>query len=162
MMGRGGQGRWNLALYHTVRFSERVLVAPGGPVLDLLNGDATSGGGTARHAIEMEGGFFHKGFGLRLNGNWSAPTHVTSATSDLRFGSMLNLNARIFADLGQQKALTDASPFFKGTRLALKVDNLLGSRQRVTDASGAVPVSYQADYMDPKGRVIGLDFRKTF
>jgi hypothetical protein len=162
MMGRGGQGRWNLALYHTVRFSERVLVASGGPVLDLLNGDATSGGGTARHAIEMEGGFFHKGFGLRLNGNWSAPTHVTSATSDLRFGSVLNLNARLFADLGQQKALTDASPFFKGTRLALKVDNLLGSRQRVTDASGAVPVSYQADYMDPKGRVIGLDFRKTF
>ncbi|MDE2597522.1 MAG: TonB-dependent receptor [Sphingomonadales bacterium] len=162
MFGRGGQGRWNLAVYHTVRFSERVRVAAGGPMLDLLNGDATSGGGVARHMIELEGGAFHKGLGLRLNGSWSAPTHVRSSGSDLRFGSVFAMNLRAFVDLDQRKKLVEAVPFLKGARLALKVDNLFDSRQRVTDPSGAVPISYQADYMDPKGRMIGLDFRKTF
>jgi hypothetical protein len=33
------EGRWNLSLYHTVQFVDRVLVAQGGPVLNLLGGD---------------------------------------------------------------------------------------------------------------------------
>lgn len=164
--GGGGQGRWNLSLYHTVRFSEKVTITSGGPVLDLLNGDALSGGGVARNALEMEGGGFYKGFGLRFNGSWTAPTHVAASgapgSSDLRFGSLFNVNLRMFADIGQKKALTDAVPFLKGARLALTVDNLLDARQRVTDGSGAVPLSYQADYMDPRGRVLGIDFRKVF
>jgi hypothetical protein len=32
----------------------------------------------------------------------------------------------------------------------------------VTDGSGLVPLAYQRDYRDPRGRVIGLDFRKMF
>ncbi len=165
-MGRGGQGRWNIALFHTWRLAERVAIAPGGPLLDLLGGDALSGGGVARHAIETEGGFFYKGFGLRLNGRWNAPTRVRASgspgSSDLRFGSVIRLNLRAFVDLGQQKRLADASSFFKGARLAFTVDNLFDSRQRVTDASGAVPLSYQPDYLDPRGRVFGIDFRKLF
>ncbi len=165
MMGRGGQGRWNLSIYHTVRFAEQVLVAPGGAVLNLLNGDALNGGGVARHALEFEGGGFYKGFGLRLNGAWNAPTHVRLSglpgTSDLRFGSVTTLNFRLFADLGQQKSLTKLSSFFKGSRLSLRIDNLLDSRQRVTDAGGVVPISYQPDLIDPRGRVVGVEFRKT-
>jgi hypothetical protein len=42
------------------------------------------------------------------------------------------------------------------------VDNLFDSRQRVTDATGTVPLSYQPDLLDPQGRVIGLEFRKQF
>ena len=166
--GAGGQqqGRWNLAFYHTYRFDETVLVAPGGPSLDLLGGDALTGGGVSRHTLEIEGGAFYKGLGLRLNGTWSAPTEVRGSTllgtSDLRFGSVFKLNLRVFADLGQQKWLTNASPFFKGARLSLSVDNLLNSRQRVTDATGQVPLSYQPDLIDPRGRVIGLELRKQF
>lgn len=166
MMGRGGQGRWNLAIYHTYRLAERVSIASGGPLLDLLGGDALTGGGVSRHAIEAEGGFFYKGIGLRLNGNWSAPTRVratgTPGSSDLRFGSVTKLNLRTFVDLGQQQGLVDSWSFFKGTRLSFTVDNLFDSRQRVTDASGAVPLSYQPDYLDPRGRVFGIDFRKMF
>ena len=166
MGGRGGQGRWNLSVYHKVQLQDRVTVAANGPVLDLLGGDALSGGGQPRHAIELEGGVFHKGTGLRLNGTWTAPTRLEATgapgSSDLRFGSVFNLDMRLFVDLGQKKAFTDVSPFFKGARLALTVDNLFDSRQRVTDASGAVPVSYQADFLDPRGRVIGIDFRKMF
>ncbi|MFT4026083.1 MAG: TonB-dependent receptor [Novosphingobium sp.] len=160
------QGRWNIALYHTYRFEETVLVAPGGPSLDLLGGDALTGGGVSRHSLEIEGGAFYKGLGFRLNGTWSAPTEVRGSTllgtSDLRFGSVFKLNLRVFANLDQQKWLTNASSFFKGARLSLSVDNLLNSRQRVTDAAGQVPLSYQPDLVDPRGRVIGLQLRKQF
>jgi hypothetical protein len=53
-------------------------------------------------------------------------------------------------------------PFLKGARLSFKVENVLDSRQKVTDNTGAVPLSYQADFLDPRGRVIGIDFRKMF
>jgi hypothetical protein len=167
-MGRGGngQGRWSLALYHTVQFTNRVTAAPGGPVLDLLSGDALSGGGVARHSLEFEGGSFYRGFGLRLNGSWTAPTSVRGSgapgAADLRFGSLTKLATRLFADLGQQKGLTEAAPFFKGARLSLKIDNLFDSRQRVTDANGLIPVSYQPDLLDPQGRVFEIEFRKQF
>ena len=164
--GPGGQGRWNLSLFHTVRFSDQVRVAAGGPVLDLLGGDALTGGGVPRHALELEGGAYRKGFGLRFNGNWRAPTRLRASgapgTSELRFGSVFRLDVRLFSDLGNQKALTDISPFFKGMRVALQVDNIFDSRQKVTDASGSTPFSYLPDYLDPRGRIIGIDLRKTF
>ncbi|MDE2404189.1 MAG: TonB-dependent receptor [Sphingomonadales bacterium] len=168
--GRGGQryeGRWNLSIYHTFQFADRALLAPGTTPLDLLNGDAIAGnGGVARHAIEMEGGGFYKGFGLRVRANWAAPTTVKASgvpgSSDLRFGSVTKVNLRLFADLGQQKRLVDASPFFKGARVSLMVNNLFDSKQRVTDVHGVVPISYQPDYLDPVGRVIGFEFRKMF
>lgn len=164
--GQQGQGRWNLAIYHTVRFDESVLVAPGVPSLDLLDGDALTGGGVSRHSLEVEGGAFYKGIGFRANGTWSAPTTVRGSTllgsSDLRFGSVFKLNTRVFINLDQQKKILAASPFFKGSRLSLSVDNLFNSRQRVTDATGAVPLSYQPDLVDPRGRVIGIEFRKQF
>jgi len=165
--GRGGRGgRWNVSLYHTVQFTNRATVAAGGPVLDLLNGDALSGGGVARHSLELEGGAFYHGFGLRLNGTWTAPTHVRSSglpgATDLRFGALTKINARLFVDLGQQEGLVKASSFFKGARLSLRVDNLLNSRQRVTDQTGTVPISYQPELLDPLGRVFGIEFRKQF
>ncbi len=167
IMRRGdGEGRWNLSFYHTYRFSETVTVAPGGPVLNLLEGDALADGGTARHALELEGGLFHKGFGLRLEGEWQAPVHVRSrngsSTSDLRFGSTFVLDVRLFVNFEQQESLVAKAPFLKGTRLAVQFDNIFDSRQKVTDSNGTVPLNYQADYRDPRGRVIGIDLRKMF
>jgi iron complex outermembrane recepter protein len=160
--GGGGQGRWNLALFHTYRFDETVLVAPGGPLLDLLDGDALSGGGVSRHSLEVEGGAFYRGFGLRFNGSWSAPTRVQSLTSDLRFGSRFNLDLRAFVNLGQQQKLVNSVPFFANSRLSIEVDNLFNSRQRVTDANGVVPSNYQPELIDPRGRMVGIEFRKQF
>jgi len=165
MFGGNGQGRWNLSVYHTVQFVDRVLVAPGGPVLNLLGGDALSGGGVARHSLEMEGGGFYKGIGLRLNGNWTAPTRVEStsaANNDLRFGALFKLNTRLFFDLGQQAKLVKSAPFFKGARLSIYANNVLDQRQKVTNAAGVTPTNYLPAYLDPNGRIIGVEFRKMF
>ncbi|MBW8785765.1 MAG: TonB-dependent receptor [Novosphingobium sp.] len=162
----GGQGRWNIGLYHTIQFTNAVVVAPGGPLLDLLHGDALTGGGVARHTLELDAGAFYKGFGVRLSGTYASATHVRGSgapgSSDLRFGSLTKINLRLFSDLGQQKALTDTSSFFKNARLSVFVNNLLDQRQRVTDANGIVPLSYQPDLIDPLGRVFGIEFRKMF
>ena len=164
--GPGGPrypGRWNLAIYHTVQFSNRVTLNPGTATLDLLNGDGlASTGGVARHSLEIDGGGFYKGFGLRLGGGWSSPSHVKASASDLRFGAVFKLNTRVFIDLGQQAKLVKSAPFFKGARLQFNFNNIFDQRQRVTDATGAVPLSYQADYLDPQGRTIGAEFRKMF
>jgi hypothetical protein len=164
--GGNGQGRWNLSIYHTVRFSETVRIAPTGPLLDLLDGDAVTGGGVARNSIEFEGGAFHKGFGLRFNGSWTEATRLNGTgqpgSSDLRFGQLFKMDARAFVNFDQQKSVVEAVPFLKGSRLALEIDNVFDAHQKVTDENGVVPLSYQPAYMEPRGRVIGLDFRKTF
>jgi len=164
--GRGRGSRWNLSVYHTMRFTDRVTIAAGGPVLDQLDGDAISSGGVPRHAIEFEGGLFRNGYGLRLNGTWNAPAKVNGSglpgSSDLRFGSTFVVDARMFVDLGQQENLVEKVPFLKGSRLAFTVDNLLDSRQKVTDENGQIPFAYQRAYREPQGRVIGIDFRKMF
>ncbi len=160
MLGGGGQGRWSLGAYHTVQFTSLVRIAPGGPVLDLFGGDALSTSGTPRHALEFNGGVFHRGKGMFLQGNWAAPTRI--AASDLRFGAITRINANLFLELGEQGKLAQTAPWTKGLRLSLRLENLLDSRQRVTDPSGAVPLSYQRDYLDPRGRVIEFELRKMF
>lgn len=161
-----GQGRWNLSLYHTVQFTDTVLVAPGGPALDLLGGDALTAGGVPRQGFQLEGGGFYKGLGLRFSSTWMQPVTVRASgapgSSTLRFGSVTNVNLRAFVNFDQKKKLVGHVPFLKGARMSLKVNNLFDSRQRVTDASGMVPLSYQPDYLDPKGRVVGAEFRKMF
>ena len=56
----------------------------------------------------------------------------------------------------------EAVPFLKRARLTLRVNNVLDSRQSVTDGTGATPIAYQSAIMDPLGRVIGAELRKMF
>lgn len=162
MMGGGrGPGRWSLGVFHTVQFDSSVLIAPGVAQLDLLNGDSLSSSGSPRHTIEFNGGLFKNGFGTFFNGTWTGPSQLTGVTN-LRFGSVTKVNINFFAGLGQQQKLVKKVPFFKGSMLSLRFENLFDSRQRVTDGSGAVPISYQPDLIDPRGRVAKIEFRKMF
>ena len=166
-MGGNYPGRWNLAIYHTVQLVDRVLVAPGGPSLDLLRGDAIGqSGGVARQSVEVDGGLFYNGLGLRLGGKWSAPTHVdpigAAASGNLRFGAMAKFNLRAFVDFDQRPGMVKQVPFLKGARLSLSANNLLDARQRVTDANGVTPLAYQPDELDPLGRVMAIELRKPF
>lgn len=166
MGGRRNGGRWNISLYHTWRFTDRVTIAQGGPVLDQLDGDALTAGGVPRHSLELEGGIFHKGKGIRISADWDSSATVLASgapgSSNLRFGGVFRLDARIFINFGMQEKLVEKVPFLRGFRLAFDFDNIFDSRQKVTDESGMVPLAYQADYRDPRGRFVGIDLRKMF
>ena len=168
--GGGGQqagGRVQFALYHTWHLTERVTVADGGPVLDLLNGDAIgSSGGQARHELEGQAGYTNNGLGARLSVNFESATRVNGGTAGapetLDFGSLATANLRIFADLGGRIDWVRAHPWLRGTRVTLQLDNALNTRRRVTDETGEVPIGYQPGYLDPIGRTVRVSLRKLF
>ncbi|GGB21094.1 hypothetical protein GCM10011380_08380 [Sphingomonas metalli] len=162
--GQGG-GRLQFAVYHTVVFTNRVTVAEGGPVLDLLRGDAIgSSGGQPRNAVEVQAGYTNNGLGARLSANWRQATEVNGLTSaqSLRFGSLTTASVRLFADFGGRLDWVRAHPWLRGARLSLSVDNVFNQRQQVTDATGATPVGYQPAYLDPLGRTVRVSVRKLF
>lgn len=164
--GQGPQGtRLQLALYHTVHLRSEILTYDGGPVLDLLGGDAiNSSGGQSRHQVRAQAGLTRDGFGARLSGTWQSGTTVNAGADgrSLRFSDLATLNLRLFANLGQQRALTSKWPFLRGTRVTLSVTNLFNDRLRVADADGVTPVSYQPAYLDPLGRSVQINIRKLF
>ena len=173
MGGRGGPGgmfggpqggRWQVSLYHTIKLTDKVLIRPGVPELDLLNGSATgSGGGSNRHLFELDGGLFNKGMGVRLSAKYDSGSTVTGGSAgDLKFGDLATFNLRFFVDLNQKAKLTEKLPFLKGSRLRLSVDNMFDAQRKITDANGIVPLNYQPGYIDPLGRYIELEWRKTF
>jgi hypothetical protein len=165
--GRGGNGgRWNLSLSHTIELNNKVMVSPIGPVLDLLHGDALTGGGVARHTLSLEGGVFYNGLGVRLSGSYKSGTDVNGSglpgSSDLHFGDLFTADVRMFADLGRQEKLVKAVPFLENTRVSFGISNLFNARQRVTDQNGVVPLRYQPFLIDPNGRSFRVEVRKLF
>ena len=103
--GGDGKGRWNLSIYHTLRFDQTVRIAANGPVLDLLGGDATGSNPVARHGVELEGGGFYRGFGLRGSASYTGGARIDgnalTGASQLGFASIATANVRLFADLGR-------------------------------------------------------------
>lgn len=172
-MGRGGpggfggdgRGRWNLSVFHTVRFQQSLQFAAGGTVLNLLDGDAINSG-VARHSMEMEGGGFYRGFGLRASGSYTGGSRIDASgapgSTSLRFAPIATFDVRLFADLGRKPKLVEKVPFLKGSRVSLSVDNVFNAQQRVTDDTGTVPLRYNPGFLDPRGRVFELEFRKQF
>lgn len=160
--GGNGGGRWFVNLQYTYELKSEVLIAPGIPVLDLLDRD----GNQARHSANLRVGTFYKGFGLIWNGQYTGSSVLGGTglpgSSDLRFGDYATLNLRAFADLGQQASLVESVPFLKGSRIGFAVDNLFDTRQRVTDNAGTVPLRYQPFLIDPVGRSFEIEFRKVF
>ncbi|UVO52899.1 TonB-dependent receptor [Sphingomonas sp. SUN039] len=164
--GRGGDGgRWTVALYDNIRFMDQIQIRPGLPVLDLLGGDATgSNGGSPRHSFDLDTGWFNKGLGMRLTGSYQSGSVVTGSTaaSTLRFGDLATFNLNVFLNFDSKKKLVQDIPFLKGARVRLGVTNIFDTIRDVRDGSGAVPLSYQPGYLDPRGRYVVLDFRKRF
>jgi len=168
--GPGGAGGINLSLFHTWRFTDQVLIRPGVPELDYLDGSAFNGrGGRPQHEIEMSAGVFKSGFGGFVQANWQSGTRIEGGpiagggtSSDLRFSSLATLNLNLFADLSQRTALIARHPWLKGTRIFVGVQNVFDSRLRVRDETGDVPLSYQPDYLDPLGRSLRIGIRRLF
>lgn len=165
MFGGGGGKRWNIALYHSLKLKDEVDIAPGIPVVDLLNGGAIgSNGGSPKHVIDLEGGWFDNGLGMRLFGSYQSGTRVEGGpgASDLIFSDRFTLNARFFVNFDQRKKLIEDVPFLKGSRLQLRIDNILDTAIKVRDETGATPFRYQRGFVDPIGRSFVVSFRKLF
>jgi hypothetical protein len=168
--GGGRGGRLQLGLYHTWRFRDEILIRPGVPELDFLNGSAAGGrGGRPQHEVEFQGGLFRNGLGLRLTGTWRSGTFVSGGPDgsggtrgDLFFSDTVSTNLRLFANLGEQPSLVKDNPWLRGTRVTIAVNNLFNSRPRVRDGFGETPLSYQPGFLDPLGRSVRISVRKLF
>ena len=164
--GRGGgnRGRLTFSLTDTITFVDKVTIGRGLPKIDYLHGDAVGqGGGTPRHHVEAQAGYFNNGLGARFNANWRSGTTVSTLTGDdLRFSPLATFDLRLFANPGDIPQLAVKHPWLRGTQVQLKVNNILNSRPKVHDAAGSVPLSYQPDLLDPLGRTVMISFRKLF
>ena len=167
---RGMDGRLQLSVFHTWHLEEQILIRDGVPLLDLLDGSATgSRGGQPRHEIEMRAGVGKSGLGGRLSINWQSGTRVlndpsgaTQSPDDLGFSGLTTINLRIFADLGQRASLVQRAPWLRGMRISLAINNIADTRLVVRDRSGATPLGFQRDQLDPLGRSLNLSVRKVF
>ena len=160
--GGGSGGRLNLAIYHTVRLTDSVILRKGSPIIDLLNGGTIGRGGQSRHQVEVQAGVSKNGFGARVNADWQSATRVTGAVAadDLRFSDSATLNLRLFANIGQMPWAIKSAPWLRGTRVSIGINNLFDTRQRVTDGTGATPISYLPGYIDPFGQTVRISIRK--
>lgn len=167
MMGGpgGGGGRWNVSLYHVVKFDDTILIRTGLPELDLLDGSAVGdNGGSPRHALELDGGVFHNGMGMRLSGRYDSGSRINAGLGGgtLDFGDLATFNMRTFINFDSRPKLIAAAPWLKGFRLALVVDNIFDAQRRIVDSAGVVPLRYQPGYIDPQGRYVEVSIRKAF
>ncbi|MBV8909112.1 MAG: TonB-dependent receptor plug domain-containing protein [Sphingomonas sp.] len=164
--GPGGQnrGRIQFSLTDTITFEDKVRIAPGGPELNYLKGDAAgSTGGTPRHNVQSQLGYFNNGLGARLGANWRSGTTVTTLTGDdLRFSPVGTFDLKLFANPGDNPEIAVKHAWLRGTQVRFEVNNIFNSRPRVRDAAGNVPLNYQPDLLDPLGRTIMISFRKLF
>ena len=169
--GRGGgffggrnRGRITFDLTDTITFVDKVQVAPGFPVVDYLHGDAAGqSGGTPRHNVQAQAGYFNNGIGARFVANWRSGTTVDTLTGDnLRFSPLATFDLRLFANPGDIPEVAVKHPWLRGTQVQLRVNNIFNSRPAVHDATGQVPLNYQPGLLDPLGRTIMISFRKLF
>ncbi|HEV2044492.1 MAG TPA: TonB-dependent receptor [Sphingomicrobium sp.] len=162
--GRNG-GRLTLSATHTVTLTDQLDIGPGIEPLDYLDGEALgSTGGRPAHVVEVEGGYYNNGLGVRLTADWRSATRVDGGITGegLRFSDYATFDLRLFANFGERFELVSKHPFFRGSSVRLEVNNILNERPKVRDAAGITPFAYQADRLEPIGRTIGISFRKLF
>ncbi|WP_448502803.1 TonB-dependent receptor [Sphingomonas sp.] len=163
--GGAGGGRFQFSLFHTLRLRDTILIREGLPELDLLDGSATGNrGGQPRHEVQLRTGYTRDGLGVRLNADWNSATRVDGASpaDTLFFDDFARFDLRLFANLGQMPALVRGNPWLRGTRVTLRLDNVLNARPAVRDGGGQTPLGFQAALLDPLGRTVRLEARKLF
>lgn len=161
----GGGGRINFAIYHTINLMDKVTLRDGLPQIDLLDGGTLGDtAGQPRHQVELQAGFSQSGVGMRLTGKWQSATRVVGAAgtpaSTLNFSDLATLNLRLFLNLGQRPELVGKMPWLRGARIQIGVNNIFNTRQTVTDGTGATPLAYRPNLIDPLGRTIQITLRK--
>ena len=164
--GGGNRGRLTFSLTDTITLVDKAIIRPGIAPLDFLNGDASSsgsGGGRSRHLVEAQAGYSNNGYGLRLSANHASGTRVLGGQNgDLNFSPLTTFDLRAFANLGENIDNVLRHPWMRGASIRVQVSNVFNARQKVRDAAGAVPFSYQPDFINPLGRTVSISIRKLF
>ncbi|MFN3515234.1 MAG: hypothetical protein ACK41C_19480 [Phenylobacterium sp.] len=155
--------RLQVSAAHTYHLTNEVVIRPGLPAIDLLDGESL-GFGAALPRSQLSGsvGLSRDGVGLQVSGSWRSGSRLRTGSggaSELTFDPIGVINLRAWADL---KTAFPSSPWARGARMTLSVANLFDERQGVADESGRTPLVYQPAYRDPIGRTVQLELRKTF
>lgn len=82
------------------------------------------------------------------------------ANGNLHFAPLATFDLRLFYNPGEDIGMALKLPWLSGTSNRLEISNVFDAKQRVRDQSGMVPLSYQADIINPIGRSVGITFRK--
>ncbi|HEX8300332.1 TonB-dependent receptor [Sphingomonas sp.] len=168
--GRGGFGGGNggnqirFELSHAWLINDETLIRPGLPTISRLDG--TNGGSASPHQLDALAAVKRDAWLLQLTANWrsasqrttgvlGSPTRLTTAPIT-RFGLLTEFNP------GQDIDFLVKHPWFRGSRVQLRVDNLFDAKPRTTDANGVTPANYVPNLQDPIGRTVRLTFRKQF
>jgi iron complex outermembrane recepter protein len=145
----------------TLRLADRLTLAPGLPVLDLLAGDTLSGG-SGRPRWEGEGGvtiaWGPATADVSVRTQDSTRVRSDDAASDLTFGALTVANLEGTLDLER----LIKRPWSKRTSLQFRIENILDKRMRVVDGNGITPDNFQPGLLDPLGRQIRVGLRKMF
>lgn len=164
--GGGRNNGWGyfLSLNQTIELQNEILIAPGVPVLDQLDGDATGAFGLPRYSARLEGGLFGNGMGVRVSGRYIGETRIDGSglpgSTDLFFGDLVTFDLRVFSNLGELTGKNEG--FLKNLRVSLRMDNVFDTRRDITDENGDTPINFQPFVIDPTGRFVGIDIRKLF
>jgi hypothetical protein len=165
-MMRPGQGMFQLSVYHTWRLTDQITIRDGLAALDQLDGAAiTSRTGQARNEVQIQGGYFKNGLGMRFNGTWKDSTWVNGGSTGgqtLYFSDLATVGVNFFANFSvpARKKAVERFPILKGAQVSLNFDNILDAKQTVRDQNDKTPQAYQRDYLDPLGRTVRIGFRK--
>jgi hypothetical protein len=156
--------RYFVSLNHSIELNNEILIAPGVPVLDQLDGDATGAFGLSRHSSRLEAGIFGAGVGMRLSGRYTGSARLNGSgiggSGDLFIGDLATLDIRVFSEIGQLVGKNEG--WLKNVRVSLRADNVFDTRRKVVDENGDTPLNYQPFLIDPVGRYVGIDLRKLF
>jgi len=159
------RSQFQIALYHTWRFQDDVVLRQGQPKLNLLDGDLISdGGGTPTHQIELQTTVSTGAWSADVNAVWQSRTTADAgllSQDRLTYSQGITLNLRLQLNLSDQVWLTRRIPWLRGN-LNISADNLLGAHTKVHDSSGAVPLAFAQSYLNPTGRTFRLTLRKRF
>lgn len=157
-----GDGRhiW-FSLTDTITLVDKMTIR-NGLKLDYLRGDAVGQtGGRPRHDIEGRAGYSNDGRGAFLSMNWCSGTSVTSATGrNVNFSPLATFDLGLFVNLDPRFKFVSRHPWLEGVSIHLDVRNLFNSKPNVRDPFGNVPLGFQSDLLDSRGRMIGITFRR--
>ncbi|MEM9501365.1 MAG: hypothetical protein AAF941_05915 [Pseudomonadota bacterium] len=165
-LARGARRGWRyfVSLNHTIELENEILIAPGVPVLDQLDGDGTEAFGFPRNTSRFEAGIFGNGIGMRLSGRYTGETRINGSglpgSSDIFFDDLLTFDVRLFSEIGQLVGRNEG--ILKNFRISLRMDNIFDGQRRVRDENGDTPINFQPLLIDPVGRYLGIDLRKLF